>query len=809
MNSQFSGAGTQVDTIDVRINYDIIRLFSEGLYKSPHKAIEELVSNSYDAGAERVHILLPDLDEDSHDVAPPLWVIDDGHGMDKKGFQQLWRIADSNKTDDSPKHKGRPPIGQFGIGKLAAYVLAWNLTHISRAEGDLLLTSMNFQNVDKRSRQADGAEPVSIDLRKIDEIEARTLLSDIKDRDSAAWDMMFGENDRAEAWTAVALSDFKDLYGKLQTGTLRWVLSTGLPLVTDFGIWLNGARIESSKEGRSDILHSVPVNEHISDIGHIKGEAIIHKTPLDRGKSEKIGRSYGFFIRVRGRIINLDDDTFGMSPFNHAAWSRFVMDVKADGLQDHLLSSREGVRDSDAIRAFQECIRAKFNECRNAYEKWNEKTTAELDIQGILSSNETPNTRLIEPLISVLSKSLNAGRNETFYISAPRNISPEDYSEWLGAYEKEISTNPFTETSLNPEGADAPALRYDIETKALIINSNHPFIDKLTRGGKNAESAHLFAYAESLIEGQLLEQGIGWMESANFLRERDHALRMFAGHMAPHTATSISRLLQSANQDATKLELTAGAVFKMLGFEYQRAGGNNPGADGILYARLGRHADKLADYKVVYDAKQTNAPAVPASKIDFDNLAKFASDKDAKYGFFIADSYQGEIEDSSTINSKLKQHQASDVYPTLLKLDHLKKLVRIHYTYGVTLTDIRRMFEKAHTVPEVNAWLEELEERLESLGEVPLQVLLEGLEREKEDTKAVPNVIAVRKAQMQRLDKFEPDQLTARLQAVETIIGRRWIEVDAHSYDVKMHQTSEQILQILDKNVRELRELDR
>ena len=39
--------------IDVRISYRIIELFSEGLYSSPNKAVEELVSNSWDAGAEK------------------------------------------------------------------------------------------------------------------------------------------------------------------------------------------------------------------------------------------------------------------------------------------------------------------------------------------------------------------------------------------------------------------------------------------------------------------------------------------------------------------------------------------------------------------------------------------------------------------------------------------------------------------------------------------------------------------------------------------------------------------------------------
>ena len=47
---QFAMVGRHTDDITVRISYRIIQLFSEGLYKSPTKAIEELVANSFDAG---------------------------------------------------------------------------------------------------------------------------------------------------------------------------------------------------------------------------------------------------------------------------------------------------------------------------------------------------------------------------------------------------------------------------------------------------------------------------------------------------------------------------------------------------------------------------------------------------------------------------------------------------------------------------------------------------------------------------------------------------------------------------------------
>ena len=51
--------GEVIDKIPVEISYRIIELFSAGLYSSPNKAFEELVSNSYDAGATEVGVYIP------------------------------------------------------------------------------------------------------------------------------------------------------------------------------------------------------------------------------------------------------------------------------------------------------------------------------------------------------------------------------------------------------------------------------------------------------------------------------------------------------------------------------------------------------------------------------------------------------------------------------------------------------------------------------------------------------------------------------------------------------------------------------
>lgn len=113
----FAKLGTQTGDINVRLSYRIVELFSEGLYASPNKAIEELVSNSFDAGARRVLVLLS---TNLHERNSTIAVIDDGEGMGVKGLKQHWLIGVSNKRKLCKLPRGRQQIGQFGIGKLAS-----------------------------------------------------------------------------------------------------------------------------------------------------------------------------------------------------------------------------------------------------------------------------------------------------------------------------------------------------------------------------------------------------------------------------------------------------------------------------------------------------------------------------------------------------------------------------------------------------------------------------------------------------------------------------------------------------------------
>ena len=182
VNKSLTSRGKEIDEIDVRISHRIIQLFSEGLYSSSNKAIEELITNSFDAKAHNVHVILsPDLQSQDATIV----VIDDGEGMDVEGLKQHWVIGSSNRRANWSGDQGRKPIGKFGIGKLATYVLAHRLTHICKANGKYYAVTMDYSKLeDMGSITTDqdevgvfNDEKLIIPLRELSETDAKETLS--------------------------------------------------------------------------------------------------------------------------------------------------------------------------------------------------------------------------------------------------------------------------------------------------------------------------------------------------------------------------------------------------------------------------------------------------------------------------------------------------------------------------------------------------------------------------------------------------------------------------------------------------------
>lgn len=848
------------ESIPVRISYEIIQLFSEGLYQSPQKAVEELVSNSYDANADRVHVLLPDVsyvpvDSEASSTAPaedaktmqddeaestsdesegstddqylaPLWVVDNGTGIDAAGFAQLWRVADSHKKD--VKDGDRAPIGQFGIGKLAAYVLAWRLTHISQVDSQILLTTMNFRRL-QEVHQYDNIEPVDVDLKEISRERAMELMADIEDRDPAAWELMFGDdsgNGGSETWTAARLSDFKNLYEKLSSGRLEWVLRTGLPLHADFQVHLNGVELQSSKIDRERILTVEVGGENdtvASDLGlelapgggvvipgiagSITGTAELFEKRLTEGKSDQYSRSHGFFVRVRGRVVNLEDELFGLDALNHATWSRFSMEIVADGLREHLLSSREGVRESDPIDVLKKYLHGIFNVCRSAYDRRIDLEQAGIDVTQLLSN--APSAFVTEPVVESVRAVVESGR-ESYYFAKPTVPDDVDPNVWLSTFTETINEGLFSDVQYEPTGAFDRAVRYFPDSRRLVINTDHPYVEKLLASGRNRASATLFGSSELMIDAVLQDYGIPRGVVISVLSDRDKVLRLVAGD-EPSTAAEVMRMLKSALTHDTALERAVGMAFRVLGFEYERRGGNKGGADGVLLARLGRESGTagMADFKVVYDTKQTNKPSVPADKISIGSLEAFRAAEGATFGFFAAADFEGQDAPGSKLNQMIDQAREDNKPVAFIRIDHLRRIVELHYRYGVTLTRLRSLFEGTKSTTQVQQWIDELEDELKSLERrVPLLTLLQTLESLKDDDKQVPSVAVARYRNQPALWEFAPEKLTASLNAVETIIGSHWLEVDKVTGEIRLHTTAGQIVAEVERNLRDMFGID-
>ena len=245
--------GTPKSVIDVTISYRIIELFSEGLYKSPHKAIEELVTNAFDAGATATEVVVPQNLADNDAI---IAVIDNGTGMDEKGLEAHWQIGVSEKRNESfQKPKNRAQIGKFGIGKLATFVLAYEFTHITKVGKKYFAVTMDYRRIPHGENGGLHAkDTVKLPLRELSEIEAKEVIQPIIDesKESSKKIKLFGKG-AAETWTVAILSNLKDMAKEIKLGRLKWVLETAMPLRDDFTLFLNGNLVKPSKADNTDV----------------------------------------------------------------------------------------------------------------------------------------------------------------------------------------------------------------------------------------------------------------------------------------------------------------------------------------------------------------------------------------------------------------------------------------------------------------------------------------------------------------------------------------------------------------------------
>lgn len=764
----FAAIGDETDNIEVRISYKIVELFSEGLYTSPNKAVEELVANSFDAGARRVHVLLSSR---LHDQDATIAVFDDGEGMDQDGLKRHWLIGISNKRKLSRLPRGRQQIGKFGIGKLATYVLANRLTHISKCGGKYYSTSMNYRRIKRRvDQEVESKTPIKIALRELTEQQARKAVEPWVETVAfkAARTVLFGK-ESPTSWTLSIMSSLKPKVHEIKPGILGWVLRTALPLRPDFGIWLNGQELESSKAGKgllkrwvlgkdltelprpspkpitaSEDINVAKSSEHrfgldVPDLGRITGYAEAYKDLLT-GKSDEIGRSHGFFVYVYGRLLNMDDGHFGISPneLRHGTFGRFRLVVHIDGLDDGLRSNREAIGEGPLLDTAQDVLRAIFNAARSEIDTHDSEEAPGAKLARVLAASPASLSR--RPIVD-LSRAVANGKAESRYLIIPEYESDDEWEAFFADLEQRAADEAetfITGINIDFKGSSRDGVaRFDTQSGILQLNGWHPFVaafhDEFTNK-KLSQPLELLAMAEVLMEAHLHAINVNPSNIEDFLSLRDQLLRNLTNESGRQSALSAANTLSDARNSPDRLEAAVCDAFRSLGFDVTPLGQKGE-PDGVAAAHLSAdERGRSRHYRVSLEAKskETSGAKVSAKSVGIAGIARHRDKRECEHAIVIGPAFPTSQGDTSAlgeqINDERKKSRAleEDKTITLITVDDLAKLVRLRPVKQVGLQKLRELFQGCSLPEESAAWVESIRQTV--VKKPPYRRIVETIE---------------------------------------------------------------------------------
>lgn len=709
--------GKKIDDIEVTISHRIIELFSAGLYSSPNKAFEELVCNSYDAFASKVSVYVP---SDLTVEGAYICVCDNGEGLDPQELKDLWRIGESSKRNGNERDKKRLQIGQFGIGKLATYILARKLTYISKKNNRYILATMDY-NLIKEDYKS-----LFIDEREVDEKEAKNLLKLYVDEQIIKF-MLFGK-EAEETWTVSLMTELKPKASEIKNGRLKWILSTALPLNPGFELNFNGQKVESSKIkvpvmkrwiiGKDDetasklkdvecrIEEKEGQKKYFVDFPNLKGvcgEFILYEDSLVEGKSSELGRSHGIFLSIRGRLINLDDPLLGMEAFSHGAFNRSRIIINADELDSNLTSTREAVKESVPFRQLKEYIKKKFN---NEVRKYYFDQQIQLEEKKSISSRMAQTSYLTskKPIYDFVQ---NCYLNQILNPILIEKPSDEDKNALLSLYEKDLETGDQVIENIewDYKNIDAPIAKLNLKDRTLTINKAHPYVANYIDSNSNMIPLESMVITEVLTESHLYELGIDEDMVNGIIKRRDRTLRQLAladKQGIPAVAMYLKDSLDSPNglEDAVARVLTA------IGFEVTPIGGKGE-PDGKAEAFLGYDDNgKSRGYSLTYDAKSTAKTRIAAGTAHLSGLKRHQEKHNADYCIEVAIDYQGANDDDSAITYESQREKV-----TMICANDLIKLLLLVTPKQLGLDKLRELFENCFSPNQVHEWIENLEKR--------------------------------------------------------------------------------------------------
>ena len=592
------GDAIEEDIVEVDISYDIIRQVSAQLYTNPRKAIEELVCNSYDAGANVCHVTLP------VDASGSLMVLDNGKSMDLNGLKELWKVAYSPKDRGEGKPRienDRMQIGKFGVGKLAAFALGERLTHVACVKGNVRVVSVGQCEIkQKKIGKAPSFKVFLLPLKKaIPFLEPH--FANLPRPWQEGW----------ETWTLALVEEIDPgaFVRALKIGILRRMITTALPVSADFKVFLEGEEIPKKEIDPSDIevmvditdpelrkkirealqtfwqgvieedkpedvperyydlkVDRVPNPQKVSEkvnalvipeLGPVIGNAIITKTSLTTDKLVERGYvNNGFAIRVNGKLINPEDELFGVTARSHSYWSRFIANVEIPGLDRVLLVQRNAVSEnSNEAQIARTVMRTLFNYARVKDDEIRKEEG------GYKPESFGSRLRTLSPLIAPIALS-----------GLVEGTLPEKGLDSL-----DIDFSSF--------GEAGPAVRYDPEEKKILVNEDHPLIEALNELGPTSKALR-HVVGEVLAGTQMAK---GYLRSQNVPEKVvedtgeiiEVSVRSAAGFVIDAVEEDIKEIDEASYLGGKPFENAVVSAFRSLRLVATRYGGTEE-PDGII-----------------------------------------------------------------------------------------------------------------------------------------------------------------------------------------------------------------------------------
>jgi hypothetical protein len=636
------------EAVSVEIAYEVIQLLSEQLYSSPLKAIEELVVNSWDADASECRVFVPDPDIlAGREPATAIAVLDNGHGMTVDDLRNLWHVGLSSKRDAAWEQRAkRTQIGKFGIGKLASYAIARRVTYVTKVAGEPPRgVTIDFEQF--RTAEDDGGETKPVTLRMMRLDEPARLLSEPQmvnlisglgvDADKLAdggW----------EHWTMVVLESLKTKAADVREGRLRWVLSTAMPAASGFTLYLNKNDVASSK-----LSGQFPVDFKVAEIAParllslkqttgvewtVDGDSLVSESfpsgvsgqirvaekslYAASGKSEDLGRSHGFFVRVRGRLVNETDPLFGAKPVSFTTFYNLLAEVDADDLDSFITAPRDDIVQATEKEQFRSLLLELFNEARTRYE-------THLDEQDKQDTKREEsriyvNPQLVErPVADVLVNEASNADPADWVLLQPSKDDETLQRLIESLYEDSTERRRYS-YKYRGAGRQEPIALFDPDEAVFWVNEDH---DLVIANQESAEARRLLEVvitAEAMLEVYLREADVDPRIVEYVLTRRDQLLRSLARDEL-YSLKAIAASIQRARDSANDLEIAIVGALRSLGFVAKHISGSGTPDGEARYEVYGPERKSFT-----LEAKSSGE--VPSlSTLDFAGLRQHYEDK--------------------------------------------------------------------------------------------------------------------------------------------------------------------------------------